>query len=179
MSVLDTIYQTDQGYRLHAEEIAMKYGYESEEMKAYVKIMQEQDSINVIKVTNILDERGWLGADIIGTQGNETLFLVIQHSYPETQEKYLPMMRDAVKEGNAYAAHLALLEDRIALGKGEKQIYGSQIGQDQETGEYYVCPLIDPDNVDNRREELGLGPIQGYIKLGIDLGLRRIRKEST
>jgi len=163
VSVLDTIYQTDQGYRWQADEIAEKYGYESEEMKAFVKIIQEQDSINVIKVTKILDERGWLGPDIIGPQGSETIFLVIQHSYPETQEKYLPMMREAVKKGNAYAVHLALLEDRVALGRGEKQIYGSQIGQDQETGEYYVAPLIDPDNVDERREEVGLGPIQDYL----------------
>ncbi|MFC2101712.1 DUF6624 domain-containing protein [Bacteroidota bacterium] len=163
VSHLDTIYQTDQGYRIKADEIAEKYGDESEEMKAFVKIIQEQDSINVVKVTNILDERGWLGPDIIGTQGSETLFLVIQHSYPETQEKYLPLMREAVKKGNAHAVHLAMLEDRVALGKGEKQIYGSQIGQDPETGGYYVAPLIDPDNVDKRREEVGLGPIQDYI----------------
>ncbi len=163
VAILDTIYQKDQGYRLKADEIKEKYGWESEEMKAYVKIIQEQDSINVFKVTNILDERGWLGPDIIGNEGNLTLFLVIQHSYPETQEKYLPVMREAVKKGNAHAAHLALLEDRVALGKGEKQIYGSQIGQDQETGEYYVAPLIDPDNVDKRREEVGLGLIQDYL----------------
>ena len=163
VAILDTIYQKDQGYRLQAEEIEEKYGRESEEMQTFVKIIQEQDSINVVKVTNILDERGWLGSDIIGNEGNLTLFLVIQHSYPETQEKYLPMMREAVKKGNAPAAYLALLEDRVALGKGEKQIYGSQIGYDQETGEYYVAPLIDPDNVDKRREEVGLGPIQDYI----------------
>jgi hypothetical protein len=163
VAILDTIYQKDQGYRLEADEIKEKYGGESEEMKAFVKVIQEQDSINLFKVTNILDVHGWLGPDIIGNQGNLTLFLVIQHSYPETQEKYLPMMREAVKKGNAHAAYLAMLEDRVALGKGEKQIYGSQIGQDQETGEYYVAPLIDPDNVDKRREDVGLGPIQDYI----------------
>ena len=27
----------------------------------------------------------------------------------------------------------------------------------------YVRPLIDPDNVDKRRAEVGLGPIQEYI----------------
>lgn len=163
VAVLDTIYQKDQGYRLNADEIEEKYGRKSEEMKTYVKIIQKQDSINVVKVTSILDERGWLGPEIIGNEGNLTLFLVIQHSYPETQEKYLPMMREAVKKGNAHAVHLALLEDRVALGKGEKQIYGSQIGQDQETGEYYVLPLIDPDNVNKRRAEVGLDPIQDYI----------------
>lgn len=178
VSVLDTIYQTDQGYRLQAHEIEKTFGHESEEMKAYIEIIQKQDSINVIKVTNILDERGWLGADIIGNQGNLTLFLVIQHSYPETQEKYLPMMREAVKKGNAHPSHLALLEDRVALGRGEKQIYGSQIGRDEVTGEYYVLPLFDPDNVDKRRKEVGLDPIQVYLyNWGITWNVEEYKKK--
>jgi hypothetical protein len=100
---------------------------------------------------------------VIGYQGNSTLFLVIQHSDIKTQEKYLPMMKDAVKKGNADSGSLALLEDRIALRKGEKQIYGSQIGRNPETGEFYILPLTDPENVDLRRKEVGLGTIQEYV----------------
>jgi len=161
--VLDTIYKEDQEYRQQINEIGEKYGWESDEVKDHWKIISEKDSINLIKVKTILDERGWLGADIIGNQGNSTLFLVIQHSDLEIQEKYLPMMQEAVKKGNARASSLALLEDRVALRKGENQIYGSQIARDQETGEYYVLPLIDPDNVDKRRAEVELGRIQDYI----------------
>ncbi|MDR2971764.1 MAG: hypothetical protein LBU83_07560 [Bacteroidales bacterium] len=163
VAILDTIYQDDQKYRQELRSIEDKYGWESEEMKTQWKIISQKDSINLIKVKNILDERGWLGADIIGGQGNMTLFLVIQHSDLGTQDKYLPMMREAVNKGNASASSLALLEDRVALGKGEKQIYGSQIGRDNETEEYYVLPLMDPDNVDKRRAEVGLEPIQNYI----------------
>lgn len=163
VAILDTIFQDDQNYRHQVKVIEEKYGWESDEMKALWKIIVEKDSINLIKIKEILDEHGWLGADVIGNQGNLTLFLVIQHADLETQEKYLPMMRDAVKRGNASASDLALLEDRVALRKGEKQIYGSQVGIDQETGEYYVLPLIDPDNVNQRRAEVGLGSIQDYI----------------
>lgn len=163
VAILDTVYQDDQKYRHQIKGIEEKYGWESDEMKAHWKIINEKDSINQIKVKKILDERGWLGPDVIGNQGNSTIFLVIQHAEIETQEKYLPMMREAVSKGNARGSSLALLEDRVALRKGEKQIYGSQVGRDQETGEYYVLPLIDPDNVDQRRSEVGLGPIQDYI----------------
>jgi len=72
-------------------------------------------------------------------------------------------MREAVKNGNARASSLALLEDRVSLRKGGKQIYGSQVSQDQETGEHYVLPLEDPENVNIRRAEVGLGPIADYI----------------
>ncbi len=112
-------------------------------MKQHWNFINEKDSINLIKIKKILDERGWLGSNIIGGQGNSTLFLVIQHSGLETEIKYLPMMREAVKEGNASADSLALLEDRVALRQGKRQIYGSQIGRDPETGEYYVSPLIE------------------------------------
>jgi hypothetical protein len=163
VTLLDTIYQEDQKYRRQIKEIDQKYGWDSDEMKAHWKIITEKDSINLIIIEKILDDRGWLGPDIIGNQGASTLFLVIQHSDLATQEKYLPMMRDAVKKGNARASSLALLEDRVALRKGGMQIYGSQIGRDQETGQNYVRPLMDPDNVDIRRAEVGLGSIQEYI----------------
>lgn len=163
VAILDTIYIEDQKYRLQINDIEEKYGWESNEMKDHWKIINEKDSINLIKIKKILDERGWLGPDIVGNQGNSTLFLVIQHANLETQEKYLPMMREAVRKGNAKASSLALLEDRVALEQGKKQIYGSQIGRDEETGEYYLLPLIDPDNVDKRRAEVGLGSIQDYI----------------
>jgi hypothetical protein len=163
VAMLDTIYQEDQKYRHQIKEIEEKYGWDSHQMRTHWEMIIEKDSINLVKVTKILDERGWLGEDVIGHQGNTTLFLVIQHADLETQEKYLPMMREAVIKGNASASHLALLEDRVALDKGEKQTYGSQIGLDQKTGAYYVLPLIDPDNVDERRAEVGLGPLADYI----------------
>jgi len=163
VALLDTVLQNDQKYRQELRWIEEKYGRESEEMKAQWKIISQQDSINLIIVKKILDERGWLGADVIGGKGTQALFLVIQHSNLEIQDKYLPMMREAVSKGSACASMLAFLEDRVALEKNEKQIYGSQIGQNPETGEYYLQPLIDPDNVDKRRADVGLDSIQNYI----------------
>ncbi|MCL4856390.1 MAG: hypothetical protein KJZ55_03810, partial [Flavobacteriales bacterium] len=137
---------------------------ESEEMRNHWKKIQQVDSINLIIVSKILDERGWLGSKVVGNKGNSTLFLVVQHADSATQVKYLPMMREAVKEGRAYASSLALLEDRLALRQGKKQIYGSQIGFDKETEKYIVQDLEDPDNVDKRRAEVGLPPLADYVK---------------
>lgn len=162
-AMLDTIYMEDQNYRKQIGDVEKKYGRESKEMKDFWKLIIEKDSINLIKVKNILDTYGWLGADVVGGQGNSALFLVIQHSDLPTQEKYLPMMREAVKNGKAQGSSLALLEDRVALGQGKRQIYGSQIGRDPETQLYYVSPLEDPDNVDKRRAEVGLQPLANYV----------------
>jgi hypothetical protein len=164
ISILDSIHANDQKYREKTDEIAEKYGLQSNEMKEIWKTMLEMDSINLIKVKKIIDENGWLGSDIIGEKGNKTLFLVIQHSDYKTQSAYLPLLREAVKKHNAKASHLAILEDRVALSLGEKQIYGSQVGQDNQTGEFYIFPIEDPENVDIKRAEVGLEPISDYLK---------------
>jgi hypothetical protein len=163
VAMLDSIYHDDQKYRRQIGDIEAEYGRDSDEMRAHWRLIHEKDSANLLKITSILDDRGWLGSDVVGAQGNSTLFLVIQHADIETQLQYLPMMRQAVEDGNARGSSLALLEDRVALRQGERQIYGSQIGRDIETGEHYVSPLIDPDNVNKRRAKVGLGTIEDYI----------------
>jgi hypothetical protein len=160
---LDSILEADQKYRMKLNEIEKKYGWESKEMKANWKAIIENDSVNLLEVKEILDNNGWLGEDIVGEKGSAALFLVIQHSNLATQEKYLPMLKEAVKLGKASGSRLALLEDRVALRQGKRQIYGSQISRDEETKLYYVSPLDDPDNVDKRRAEVGLQPIANYV----------------
>jgi hypothetical protein len=160
---LDSIYEEDQAYRKQIDSIAKKHGWQSKEMTAHWQKINVSDSINLIKVKSILDKYGWLGIDEVGNQGNSTLFLVIQHSDLATQEKYLPIMREAVKQNKASSSSLALLEDRVALRQGKKQIYGSQIGMYPKTNKHYVSPLEDPENVDKRRASVGLGSLSEYV----------------
>ena len=164
VKILDTVFKDDQESRNRIKEFQSSYGNDSKEMKALWRSIIEKDSINLIKVTAILDQHGWLGPSVIGNQGNSALFLVIQHSPIAVQLKYLPMMREAVQRGNARASSLALLEDRVALRQGKKQIYGSQISNDPISGKDYVQPLEDPDHVDERRAEVGLQPLADYVK---------------
>ena len=159
-----TILEEDQKYRKQIHETLKKHKDDSKEMQDLWKITLQSDSINLLKVKKILDEKGWVGKDKVGAQANSAIFLVIQHSDLETQKKYLPMMKEAVAKGNANPGSLALLIDRIEIREGRKQIYGSQIGINPKDNTHYVLPLIDPDNVDQRRTEVGLGPISDYVK---------------
>lgn len=158
-----SIYEEDQGMRIKFMSVYNNPNPDRKKIDSIGKIVNYKDSLNLIKVTKILDTKGWVGKDVVGEEANKTLFLVIQHADLQTQQKYLPMMQDAVKKGNASGANLALLEDRVALRQGKKQIYGSQIGKDKETNKYYVSILEDPDNVDKRRAEIGLQPMADYV----------------
>lgn len=173
---LDTIYNTDQKYRRQWQAL----NYQKQGNEELIKLINKSDSINLIKVKLILNRYGWLGPERVGASGSAALFLVIQHSDKETRRYYLPMMRAAVKNKNALAKDLALLEDRTSLDYGKKQIYGSQLGRDEKTQKYYVKPLDDPDNVDKRRAKIGLETMAEYLSLwGIHWDLEKFKEESS
>ncbi|SCY00099.1 hypothetical protein SAMN05192588_0666 [Nonlabens sp. Hel1_33_55] len=164
IAILDSIYDDDQNLRNQNREISDTYGYSSKEYIDLWDKIEIKDSINQIRVQNILNNKGWLGADIIGDRGNLTLFLVIQHSPLSIQKKYLPLMRRAVASGDAEPRNLALLEDRISMRTNGTQIYGSQIKRKPKSKQYYLPTIIDPENVDERRLKIGLGLISDYVK---------------
>jgi len=175
---LAEIYTEDQEIRGEFMNVYRASKPDKKKIDSIGKIMERKDSINLIKVMKILDERGWLGKNVVGSQGNQTLFLVIQHADLKYQQKYLPMMREAVKNGNANPGNLAYLEDRVALREGKKQIYGSQSSMNKKTNKIRIAPMIDPDNVDKRRAEVGLGTMAEYAtKLNIEWNLEEYKKE--
>jgi hypothetical protein len=161
---LEGILADDQKLRNQVETVQKTYGRGSPQEQALFKAMGVQDDTDLTKVEVILDKRGWLGPDVVGGEGNEALFLVIQHADLPVQEKYLPMMRAAVEANNAQPSSLSLLEDRVALGEGRPQTYGSQIGFNKATAKNYILPLADPDHVDARRSAVGLEPLAEYVK---------------
>lgn len=163
VATLDSIYDDDQRLRLKLDTLEKQYGQQSNEVKEVWEEVEKLDAKNVVKVKRIIDEYGWLGPDKIGEKGNSTLFLVIQHSDFETQEKYLPLMREAAKRGDVYPSDLAYLEDRIAINKNLPQPYGSQLGYNEEINAFFLFPLSDPKNIDEIRAGVGLGPIADYL----------------
>lgn len=164
VELLAAIQLDDQQYRRQLNEVEKKFGVDSNEIKTLWKTIEEKDANNINKVSKILDENGWLGPDVITWRGIMTMTLVIQHADLTTQLKYLPLLREAVKKGNAMPNSLALLEDRVAMKQGKSQIYGSQIKRDPETNLYYVYPVEDPANLDKRRASVGLDPMSNYVK---------------
>ena len=163
IALLDTIYTDDQTDRNNLEIVKEKYGWQSKQIDSLWKKIRNQDSINLVRIKSIIKINGWPGPNKIGERGSSTIFLVIQHADSLTQVTYLPIMRIAVKKGNARSQDLALLEDRVLTTQGKKQIYGSQIKIDS-TGKYIFFPIKDEANVNKRRLMVGLGPLEDYAK---------------
>lgn len=162
-NILDSVYITDQFYRLQMDSVSNEFGFNSKQFKDLLKKEEEQDSLNLLIVKTIISDYGWLGESKIGYRGNKALFLVVQHSSPEDQEYFLPILKKAVKRGNVAHKDLALLQDRIATNKGEYQIYGSQLITVPDVGNVFY-PIADFENVNSKRKLVGLKPIEEYAK---------------
>lgn len=134
------------------------------ERDSVVAHMARQDSLNLVRVSAILDSAGWLGPDVLGKKANQALFLVIQHAdaRPEIQARYLEDMREAAQDGRALRSELAMLEDRVAVNHHRPQRFGSQIGW--KDGRPFVQPLEDPARVNEYRAAMHMEPLEDYAR---------------
>jgi len=87
-------------------------------------------------------------------------FLVIQHSNLECQVKREDRIKDPVQRCLIEPQVYALLLDRISVQEGEKQLYGTQLTFDGCT----YLPVKDEKNLNQRRLDFGLLPIETYLK---------------
>ena len=93
------------------------------------------------------------------------------------QQKYLPIMRKAIKEGNAKPWQYAFLQDRILMSQGKPQIYGTQKVVSEDPHKSYLIPLQDPDNVDSLRAEVGMDPLkEDLAEEGIDWDVEKYKQ---
>ncbi|MFD0797222.1 DUF6624 domain-containing protein [Maribacter chungangensis] len=164
IAVLDTIWQTEQEPIRSRDSLISIYGVDHDLVKEQNLIIDKNHAINEEKVRGILDKYGWPSKEMMGEQGNWTICNVIQHSDNEIRIKYLPMMRQAVKDNKLEPRFLVRAEDRIATERGDLQIYGGQMKYYPETKSFNLWPVYDPENIDKRRTEIGLDSIRIFLK---------------
>ena len=141
----------------------------------------KKDSIyraNQKRAEEIFENIGFPGYDVVGPKGSGDFWAIVQHSDfdPEFQKLVLGAMLIEVKKQNASNRQYALLTDRVNINTGEKQIYGSQVEYNLFTGKARSLATIDPENINRRREEVGLEPIEEYL---YDMTQLNIKKTAT
>ena len=155
---LEAMFDTDQSQRKEMEAIRRKYGSHSPEMATLWKNQEAIDKKNIARLVKIVERNGWPGLRSVGDRAATSAFLVLQHADYTLQKKYLPAFRAAVAAGEARPWNLALLEDRVLIREGKKQIYGSQ-WKENSKGIMELYPIEDESNVDKRRQALQMPPI--------------------
>lgn len=120
---------------------------------------------NARRLRRILESVGWPGADLVGPDGAEAAWLILQHAIaePDLLRRALPLLQAAAGEGRASPRHAALLEDRIRFFEGRPQRYGTQFDWDAE-GNLSPGAVEDPQRLDERRRAIGLPPLAEQMK---------------
>lgn len=121
------------------------------------------DNLRFLKMT--VEKHGWLSKTLVGTDGAKAAWLMLQHSDKdrEFQKQCLDMMKK-LPQGEVDPKDIAYLTDRVLVGEGKEQIFGTQLRTNAK-GELELAPLFEPANVDERRQRMGLGPLQEYLEM--------------
>jgi hypothetical protein len=130
---------------------------------------READLANLRRLEEIVARHGWPGVSLVGEEGSRAAFLVLQHGDVATQERYLPLVKQAAAAREIAPGLAAMLEDRVLMQRGQPQIYGTQLRVDPATRQMSLWPVRDEAAVDQRRASVGLNPLAEYlVNFGIE-----------
>ncbi|GAB5523312.1 MAG: hypothetical protein Roseis2KO_11840 [Roseivirga sp.] len=159
INILDEVYRTDQDTRLNGG------------------IDDEVDRQNLKTVISIIKKCGMPTIASTSEKSMSAIWLVLQHSPHEFRKAYFPLLKEAAARGDFKASQMALMEDRLLMGEGEPQIYGSQLRGSGPNGEFELWELKEPEYVDQRRAEVGLGPLSDYLsRWGVEFNVPQKQK---
>jgi hypothetical protein len=122
------------------------------------------DTDNRDWLKGVIDKTGWPGEARVGKDGAHAAWLLVQHADADRpfQKRCLDLLEKAVSAKDAAAVDLAYLTDRVLVGEGKKQKYGTQLLT--KDGKLTPQPVEDEAKLDERRKALGLQSMAEYIK---------------
>lgn len=135
----------------------------TDEWRAIVDEMSSVDRENMRRLVEIVLEFGWPGRSLVGREASQAAETMLQHAELEQLKELVPFLKRAVDGGEASPPQLAMAEDQIRVEEGRDQIYGTEVTQGPD-GIPRLHPLEDPESVDERRQRVGLPPLDEYLR---------------
>ncbi|MBS1594589.1 MAG: hypothetical protein JST90_09700 [Bacteroidetes bacterium] len=152
--------ENDGKYRANAADAPWIKGNES-------KWQQQNllDSTNQRVLSEIMDRTGqYPGAEVVGPELKKVAFQVIIHADLPYQEKYLPMVNEAIKNGQLGKNSYALLVDRINMRKDQPQQFGTQLVWSAQKNRMELYKVQSFTNIDILRKNYNLPPLAKYLQ---------------
>lgn len=140
-------------------------GPDSPLVTALRRLQSWQNEKNLAEMEALLDSKGWPERSQVGSSAASAPFFVIQHSNAAAQEKYIKMFEAACRKGEGNWNQYALMFDRMRMNQNKPQRYGTHHYLDPAKGRTdELYPLEDESKVDEWRKEIGLEPLNDYLK---------------
>jgi len=122
-----------------------------------MKAIHEKNNVRIKEIVNI---HGWPGFSIVGKEGSEAAWLIVQHAVLDTvfMDECLLLLKEAVSNTEAEGWCFAYLQDRVLTMADKQQIFGTQHDIDA-NGIAYPLSIEEPEKVEVLRKELGIEPL--------------------
>lgn len=128
------------------------------------KAIQESDIKNLARAKEIIKQYGWLKKSQIGKDGQNNLWLIVQHADNDVlfQQEVLSEMKKLKASTEIDMENYAFLYDRVQCNLNFKQLFGTQVVWTNNGEASAFRPISEEYLADVRRKELGLKPLAVY-----------------
>ncbi len=155
------MYEKDQYVRIHGDfnQPSTSLGMAKVDLKHQKRLVKILDIIKTPSIKNI------------GLDGAEVVWIIAQHAgfnlslMKQVQELMEKCTSKDVKNG--YYRGIAYLTDRINVMEGNNQVYGTQFWASP-NGVPEPYPIVDFENIDERRKKFGLESFNEYKKYVVE-----------
>lgn len=161
-SKIDSLYIIDQKIQIDITKAAQNR--ENEKVKLLIPQQRIIFDRHIPFLKDIYNKIGYPTIELVGKESSSKFFTMVQHSDSDVkfQEDMLEKVTKEMKTGNVSSKDYAFLTDRVQLAQNKPQIYGTQTGFNS-VGQAFSRDLMDSLNVNKRRKEIGLNPIEEYL----------------
>jgi len=125
---------------------------------------------------DIYAKYGWPGPHIVGREAVEASFyLAGSNTYEsEFQKLTADMMREALPKGECFGIMYASITDLCLSLAYKPNVYGTSPDFNEQTGRVELSRnVIDPENLNKRRAEVGLPDFETHNREGLELEIQR------
>jgi|WetSurMetagenome_2_1015567.scaffolds.fasta_scaffold281814_1 hypothetical protein len=160
-------------WRLHAWDQAFfteigiagrKIGMKSSVVEALWKFKFMVQERNEQELDRLVTAKGWPRAGSVGREASMAAYLVAMHSHTGLQKKYLSAIKQICAEKELPWLRYALIYDRSLFNENKPQHYGTHTKYNEVTKSEELYPLEDESRVNEWRKEIGLPPLEEYLK---------------
>lgn len=136
----------------------------SKGLSAIWKRVAEEDAANTQRMKELLASRTWFDDEIDGEGAENLGWLIVQHSDqdPAFQREVLGRLEPLLAQGRVRTQDYAYLWDRVAVADKHLQRYATQMMCEKSVW-IPLNGIEDPDHLDDRRKQMGLGPWKDYV----------------
>jgi hypothetical protein len=154
----------DQAFFVEVGIAGRKIGMKSSVVEALWKFKFMIQEKNQAEVDGLIAKKGWPRVGDVGQEAAFGAYLVIMHSNAELQKKYLPIIKQMCEANELPWFRYANIYDRCQFNDNKPQRYGTHTRYNEQTKSEELYPLEDESKVNAWRKELGMQPLEEYLK---------------